>query len=193
VNGPLDIKSDRANIAAPAFFERIAHVPALLPGERLEDYETLRRMIIGEVAPQSGIEWLWTTDLVELSWDIQRYRALRFKVLEMYRQNAIESALRRVDCAGIPTSAQDDAQRQIRRNAVQWRDDRAAATEIEARLTSLGFDARALDLEVVVQAKEIFVMFDTLMHSAQNRRIFLLREINARRSIAKRVRAIYLE
>jgi hypothetical protein len=193
VSGPVNIKSDRASTEAPEMFERIAHVPALLPGEHLEDYEALRRMIVGEVAPQSGIEWLWTLDLVELSWDIQRYRALRFKVLEMYRQNAVESSLRRVDSAGIPAYAQDDADRQIKRNALQWRNDQAAATEIEARLASLGFDARAIDLEVVVQAKEIFVMFDALMHSAQNRRIFLLREINARRSIAKRVRAIYLE
>jgi hypothetical protein len=119
------MKSHLADIAAPEMFERTAHVPALLPGEHLEDYETLRRMIIGEVAPQSGIEWLWTMDLVELSWDIQRYRALRFKVLEMYRQNAIESALRRVDSPGIPAYAQDDAHRQIKRNALQWRDDRA--------------------------------------------------------------------
>jgi hypothetical protein len=191
VSGPVNINPDRTNVSAS--FEALANPPALLPGERLQDYEALRGMIIGEVAPQSGIEWLWTMDLVELSWDIQRYRALRYKVLEMYRQNAIESALRRIDGASIPPTSQDDAYYQIRRNAAQWRDDRAAATEIEARLSSLGFDARAIDLEVIVQAREIFVMFDNLMHSAQNRRIFLLREINGRRSMAKRVRAVCIE
>jgi hypothetical protein len=97
----------------------------------------------------------------------------------MYRQNAIEAALRRVDSAGIPSASQEEACCQIKRNAAQWRDDRAAATEIEARLTSLGFDERSIDLEVCVQAREIFIMFDNLMHSAQNRRIFLLREINS--------------
>jgi hypothetical protein len=193
VSGPVNIKLDRTDITAPASFEAIDHPPALLPGERLQDYEALRHMIICEVAPQSGIEWLWTMDLVELSWDIQRYRALRFKVLEMYRQNAIEAAMRRVDSVGIPSASQEEACCQIKRNAAQWRDDRAAATEIEARLASLGFDERAIDLEVCVQAREIFIMFDNLMHSAQNRRIFLLREINARRSFTKRVRAIYLE
>jgi hypothetical protein len=176
----------------PTGFEPIAHPPSLLPGERLEDYEALRRIIICEVAPQSGIEWLWTIDLVELSWDIQRYRALRHKVLELHRQNAIKSALRRVDGAGIPSASQEEARCQIRRNAAQWRDDGAAAVEIDARLASLGFDAAAIDLEVIVDAREIFIMFDSLMHSAQNRRIFLLREINCRRSLGKRVKLVYL-
>src|SRR6202158_6595335 len=109
MNGPANIQPDRPNNQAPARFDAITTSPTLLPGERLEDYEALRGMIVCEIAPQSGIEWLWTMDLVELSWDIQRYRALRYKVLEMYRQNAIESALRRIDAAGIPTTWQDDA------------------------------------------------------------------------------------
>jgi hypothetical protein len=193
MNGPVNIQPDRPNNQAPARFDAITNPLTLLPGECLEDYEALRGMIVCEIAPQSGIEWLWTMDLVELSWDIQRYRVLRHKVLEMHRQNAIESALRRVDGAGIPSAFQEQACRQIRQNAAQWRDDPAAATEIETRLASFGFDARSIDLEVIIQAREIFVMFDSLMHSAQNRRIFLLREINGRRSMAKRVKAVYLE
>jgi hypothetical protein len=48
-------------------------------------------MIIEEIAPQSGIEWLWAADLIELSWDIVRYRALRQKMLKIRRQDAIEA------------------------------------------------------------------------------------------------------
>jgi len=43
-------------------------------------------MIIQEIVPRSGIEWLWVADLVELSWDIVRYRSLRQKMLEVRRQ-----------------------------------------------------------------------------------------------------------
>jgi hypothetical protein len=193
MNGPVNIQPERPNNQVPARFDAIAHPPTLLPGERLEDYEALRGNIICEIAPQSGIEWLWTVDLVELSWDIQRYRVLRHKVLEMHRQNAIESALRRVDGAGIPSAFQQEACCQIKQNAAQWRDDPTAAIEIETRLASFGFDARSIDLEVIVQAREIFVMFDSPMHSAQNRRMFLLREINCRRSFAKRVKAVHLD
>jgi hypothetical protein len=57
--------------------EAFARPPSLLPGERVEEYEALRTAIFCEIAPQCGIEWLLTIDLVELSWDIQRYRLLR--------------------------------------------------------------------------------------------------------------------
>jgi hypothetical protein len=39
----------------------------LLPSESLGDYEQLRDSLIEEVDPQSGIEWLWSADLVDLS------------------------------------------------------------------------------------------------------------------------------
>jgi hypothetical protein len=62
-----------------------------LPGESWNDYEAIRDMIVQEIAPQSGIEWLWTADLVELSWEIIRYRALRQKMLEVCRRDAIDA------------------------------------------------------------------------------------------------------
>src|SRR4051812_16831880 len=34
-------------------------------------------MIVEDIQPQTNIEWLWTLDLVELSWEILRYRRLK--------------------------------------------------------------------------------------------------------------------
>jgi serine/threonine protein kinase HipA of HipAB toxin-antitoxin module len=126
-------------------------------------------MMIDEVAPQSSIEWLWTIDLIELSWDVVRYRSLRAKVLEVYREAAVESLLQRVDSLGIPPAAQEMAQRRTRRNVEQWREDPTAAAEIEARLKSKGIDAASINIEVFLQARDLFVMFDSMMHSAQRR------------------------
>jgi hypothetical protein len=193
MNGPVQatISQNTAWTPMPAFLKAIARPVSLLPGEDREEFEALRDIIIHDIAPQSGIEWLWTIDLIELSWDIQRYRTLRHKVLETHRQRAIEQALGRIDCAGIPSASQEIAYGHVKRNAAQWHDDPQAAVEVEARLASHGFDARSIDMEVIVQAREIFIMFDSLIHSAQNRRIYLLREINARRSIGKRMRVPY--
>ena len=44
-------------------------------------------MVIDEVIPQTSIEWLWTIDLIEMSWDVVRYRSLREKALEVYRDS----------------------------------------------------------------------------------------------------------
>jgi len=44
---------------------------------------------------KSAIEWLLAVDRVELSWEIERYRLLRHRVLMQYREKAIEQS-----CAG---------------------------------------------------------------------------------------------
>jgi hypothetical protein len=152
-----------------------------MPGESLSDYEAIRDMIIKEIAPQSGIEWLWAADLIELSWDIVRYRALRQKMLKIRRQDAIDAMLQRLDLPGIPYPFRQSARDQTRLNAEQWRTDPIANAEIENRLTAQGIDEGSVNAEVLIQSRELFIMFDGLMQSAQTRRILLLREINRRR------------
>jgi hypothetical protein len=167
--------------AIPAVFDRVIQPSFLLPGESLRDYEAIRDMIIAEIAPQSGIEWLWAADLIELSWDIVRYRALRQKMLEIRRQDAIDAMLQRIDLPGIPYSFRQSARDRTRLNAEQWRTDPIANAEIESRLTAQGIDEGSVNAEALVQSREPFIMFDNLIQSAQTRRILLLREINRRR------------
>jgi len=62
-------------------------------------------MIIEDVGPTTNLEWLWTLDLTELSWEILRYRRLRERVLQAYRARAIASLLQRLDGAGIPSQS----------------------------------------------------------------------------------------
>ena len=174
--------SSRAlDIAVPAIFQRVVQPAFLMPGESLSDYEAIRDTIIEEIAPQSGIEWLWAADLVELSWDIVRYRALRQKMLKIRRQDAIDAMLQRLDLPGIPYPFRQSARDQTRLNAEQWRADPIANAEIEHRLTMQGIDEGSVNAEVLIQSRELFIMFDSLMQSAQTRRILLLREINRRR------------
>lgn len=162
--------------------------PRLLPGESHADYDALCQMMIDEVAPETSIEWLWTIDLIELSWDVVRYRSLRARVLEIHREAAVESLLQRVDSLGIPPAGRELAQRHTKRNMEQWRDDPIAAGEIEAHLKSYGIDTASINIEVFVKARDLFGMFDSLMHSAQSRRIALLREIAARRAFSRQAR-----
>jgi hypothetical protein len=174
--------SSRAlDIAVPAIFHRVVQPAFLMPGESLSDYEAIRDTIIEEIAPQSGIEWLWAADLVELSWDIVRYRALRQKMLKIRRQDAIDAMLQRLDLPGIPYPFRQSARDQTRLNAEQWRADPIANAEIEQRLTMQGIDEGSVNAEVLIQSRELFIMFDSLIQSAQTRRILLLREINRRR------------
>jgi hypothetical protein len=76
MNVPIEFESGR-RLSMPAQFGPLLKPPRLLPGECQTDYDTISQMMIEEVAPQTGIEWLWTIDLIELSWDVVRYRSLR--------------------------------------------------------------------------------------------------------------------
>jgi hypothetical protein len=165
----------------PAIFDRIVQPAFLMPGESLGDYEAIRDMIVEEIAPQTGIEWLWAADLIELSWDIIRYRAFRQKMLTVRRQDAIDAMLQRLDLPGIPYSFRQSARDQTRLNAEKWRTDPIANAEIENRLIAHGIDGGSVNAEVLIQSRELFIMFDSLIQSAQTRRILLLREINRRR------------
>ncbi|BBO03834.1 MULTISPECIES: hypothetical protein [Bradyrhizobium] len=167
--------------ALPVELEALAPPPLLLPGEQLEHYQALQQAIFADLAPRSAIEWLLAIDIAELSWDIQRYRMLRHKLLETYRQTAVEAALRRIDMVGIDPEFEAEAETYTLQNALSWRCDPVAASEIEARLAAYGFDQRAITTEVYVQAREVLVLFEGLLNAAQTKRMLLLREIRNQR------------
>jgi hypothetical protein len=85
MNAPIEFETAK-HYSIPAQFRSLLKPPRLSPGESQTDYATVRQMMVDEVAPQSSIEWLWTIDLIELSWDVFRYRSLREKVLEVHRE-----------------------------------------------------------------------------------------------------------
>jgi hypothetical protein len=162
----------------------------LLPGEDLREFEAIHQMIIDDIQPETNIEWLWTLDLVELSWEILRYRRLKKRILDAHRAVAIESILQRLDGEGMPTEAMPTVRMQAKRTAAEWRGDSGAASEVEARLDRNGFDAIDVNAEVFVQARELFDMFNQLMHTAQRRRIELLQEIAIRREFVRRAQNV---
>jgi hypothetical protein len=163
--------------------------PHLLPGENHRDFAIIQKMVIEEVQPETFMEWLWTLDLVELSWEILRYRRLKMRILALDRSAAIEAIILRIDGEGLPIEAMSMVRQHARRAAADWRTDPRAAVDIEAHLERRGFGQIDIDAQVIAQAREVFEMFDHLMQSAQSRRVALLREICVRREFARRARA----
>ncbi|NYG48053.1 hypothetical protein GGD67_005536 [Bradyrhizobium sp. IAR9] len=181
MNGLFQTARELTATALPVEFASLAPPPLLLPGEQLEHYQALQQAIFADLAPRSAIEWLLAIDVAELSWDIQRYRMLRHKLLETYRQKAVEAALRRIDMVGIDPEFEAEAETYTLQNALSWRCDPAAASEIDARLATYGFDQHAITTEVYVQAREVLVLFEGLLNAAQTKRMLLLREIRNQR------------
>ncbi|WP_245269350.1 hypothetical protein [Bradyrhizobium japonicum] len=178
MNGPVALPQQQFARGVPSEFEALCPPPQLLPGENIDDYHAIQAAIFRDLAPQSTIEWLLAIDIAELSWEMQRYRVLRHRVLNTYRQQAIEMTLRRVDLAGIAPEFQDVAEIYTINNALDWQMDASAALDIEARLRSYGFDQHAISMETYVQAREILVLFESLLTAAQLRRLTMLKEIH---------------
>lgn len=150
----------------------------------LDQYRALQAVIFQDIAPRSAIEWLLAIDIAALSWEMQRYRVLRHRLLNTYRQKAIEMALRRIDMVAIAPDLQDMAEFYTLQNARDWQHDPIAANDIESRLAAYGFDQHAVSMEVYVQAREVLSLFESLLNGAQLRRLLLLKELhNFRRSI----------
>ncbi|WP_247411942.1 hypothetical protein [Bradyrhizobium sp. 23] len=182
MNGPFSKATPAPASAIPVEFQALCPAPQLLPGESIDQYRALQAVIFREIAPNprsSGCLPLMLRSCPGKCSDI--YRILRHKLLESYRQKAIEMTLRRIDVPGIVPDLKNDAERYIVQNALDWQLDRVAGDEIEARLASYGFDQHTISVEVYVQAREIFTLFETLMNAAQLRRLFLLKEISSRR------------
>jgi hypothetical protein len=173
-------------LTLPLELNDFSELTFLLPGENRQEFEIIRNMMIDEVRPQTNIEWLWTLDLIELSREILRYRLLKQRVLHEHRYAAIKAILLRLDGAGIPARDLEYQKLQAGRSAAEWRDNPQAGDEIEARLRRHGFDETSINAELFCQARAAFATFDALLHTAQDRRIRLLREINSRRELAKR-------
>jgi hypothetical protein len=184
-----DQSDSSPRLSPPAELKSFSDPCDLLPGENRGDFEAIRQMMVDDVQPETNVEWLWTLDLVELSWEILRYRRLKQRVLAQHRHCAIKAILLRLDGEGMPAERFQHLEFQIGRVAAEWRDDADSAVEIEARLRQHGFDDTALDAEVFYQARGSFAMFDELMHAAQNRRMVLLREISIRREFVKRAKS----
>jgi len=81
-------------------FAALAPAPDLLPGESMERYQLIRQAIVADIAPLSAIEWLLVIDVIELSWEIERYRLMRHKVVELFRQQALNRT-----CAALISSS----------------------------------------------------------------------------------------
>jgi hypothetical protein len=178
MNAPVSLNQPHSGSLVPSEFEALCPPPQLLPGENINQYHAVRAAIFRDIGPQSAIEWLLAIDIAELSWEMQRYRVLRHRLLSTYRQKAIEMTLRRIDVAGIAPDFQDVAEIYTIHNALDWQLDASAALDIEDRLRSYGFDQHAISMEVYVQAREILVLFESLLNGAQLRRLMLLKEVN---------------
>jgi hypothetical protein len=67
--------------------------PPLLEGESREEFNQLFNIIVEAIAPADAIAWLYTFDVVILTWEIRRERQVKVTCLEVAKESAKQNVL----------------------------------------------------------------------------------------------------
>jgi hypothetical protein len=67
--------------------------PPLIPGEVASDYQQLLTAVIKVMKLVDVLESIWTRDIVDLQWDIIRFRRIKANVITYYHRNNIAEAI----------------------------------------------------------------------------------------------------
>src|SRR5437764_1440763 len=84
----------------PAEVRAYLGAPPLISGENPEAHEELLARVGGAVRPKDAVEWLCVADVVNLTWEAQRLRRLKAKLLNAARQEAVERLVERTSASG---------------------------------------------------------------------------------------------
>jgi hypothetical protein len=154
--------------------------PPLVGDETLESYSSFFAAIVTGLNPANSIDWLYTRDVVDLSWQIRRERAILAGVVKSFQTEIVRELLKAT--ADAPDAlnaavyriftAADDAQR--------WASNQAARKEIDARLTAKGHQPSSVLARAYMRGASHIDAIDRRIASYEARRVGIVREIERR-------------
>jgi hypothetical protein len=154
--------------------------PPLVGDETAESYNIFFEAIVADVKPAGPIDWLYTKDVVDLSWQIRRERVILASVVKLFQTEVVRDLLKESADSSDPVEtafyrilyASDDAQR--------WASDRTARKEIDSRLSAKGHPPSAVLAEAYRRGASHVDTIDKRISSYETRRIGIVREIERR-------------
>src|SRR6516164_3896045 len=98
-------------------------IPPLIPGEAAQDYEQLLHAVINVMKPVDFLEMMWTRDIVDLQWDIIRFRRIKADVITYFYEGHRLERLAQIRNAERETQAKesktDRGGRRLERSSAQ--------------------------------------------------------------------------
>jgi hypothetical protein len=154
--------------------------PALLPGESLAEYWRLYSLFQAHLAPADGIEKIWVRDLVDLQWEVRRWRRLNNELLSSSKHHGLDKILTSLYYHGAPTKLKCD-----------WvaREPTAIAT-VSGLLDLAGLTEDAILAQTLAVQLDVIDRIDRMTFQAERRRDHAIEQIERRREdLAARARA----
>jgi hypothetical protein len=157
--------------------------PPLLEGEDAAAYDALLAEVSGAVNPSDIIEEIWARDVVDITWEILRWRRLKANVLTTAMIVGLEQSLVR------PLKLELHLEQTIRFKPNPAKDlahawaanDPSAIKRVDELLTSVGATMETVQARALVWTLNNVERIDRLTKDAEMRRNAVLREIDRRR------------
>jgi hypothetical protein len=159
----------------------------LIPGEDAQAYEAFLAQVTTSVKPADATEELWVRDIVDLTWELQRWRRMKASLLAAAKKGALERLLGFTEgpCVAM---LEDPFWRQ--ELASQWLvNEENAVAEVEAILNARGLDIHSIMAQALSDNLKQIERLDRMAASAEARRDKVFMNIERRReSLARRLR-----
>jgi hypothetical protein len=176
---------ERAQPAAPALagppgFDLFGP-PPLLAVENRGAYDRLLARVAADLGPHDAMEMMWVKDIVDLIWEVLRYRRFRAVIIDAARHDALDATARSlaIGCGDDP----GDGERLSDHAGGRWLSDPAAKSEVLHILGAHGMSEETIAAEAFLRRGDDIERIEKLLISAERRRDAVLREIAAYREV----------
>jgi hypothetical protein len=147
--------------------------PPLMPGEDQTEYESLAERVLATVRPRDTLEMIWVRDVIDLTWEVRRFRRLKANLVAAVSHLGVKEFLApRLGCG-------DQTSKMSERWALGYRD---AKDMVAVMLENARLDKDALTALTFDKKLESFERINLLIASAEARRNNAIREIDRHRA-----------
>lgn len=147
----------------------------LIEGEDPAHYEELLAQIANAVQPSDMMEEIWLRDIVDLTWDISRYRRLKTALLNVTINEEIAQSIAPAVAAFASTGSASE-------NEPENYDDQDNAVDVEKVSGGFGVDQNLIVVRSCIANLGTIERLERLTMEAEGRRNAALREIERHRA-----------
>jgi hypothetical protein len=153
----------------------ILGVPALVGQETREVYDEFFSLIASAMKPPDPIGWLFTKDVTDLSWDIQRERIIKIDIVKYYQEEIVSELIKLLAPAGQLSAA---IYRIFEADAAltAWKTDPVVRAKIDAELAEKGHTADSILAQAYVRGAADIDAIDRRIAGYERRRDAALRD-----------------
>ena len=156
--------------------------PPLAINEKQEDYDALFAAIAAAAKPADAIAWIYTRDITDLTWEIQRERRLKSQVIRTEEQAVVRviltPPLKKIHESKLPrigTSPDKNASEA----AWLWANDNQARQKTDKISANLRYEPTDILSKALLNKADVIDAIDKRIATLELRRIATLRTIEA--------------